>query len=114
MKLDSLHVQQVVLNLLENAADATLAGGAIRVEVRPTDEGAELCVEDEGQGIPEDVQGRMFEAFYTTKQDGTGLGLSIVRRVVDEHGGRIVCASLPGKGTRFCLTFPRRGPGLAE
>lgn len=114
MLLNGLHVQQVILNLLENAADATPADGVVRVELRATPEGAELLVSDEGAGMPPDVQARIFEAFYTTKSQGTGLGLSIVRRVVEEHGGRVECTTAPGRGTSFRLTFPRRGPACAE
>ncbi|HWG92521.1 MAG TPA: PAS domain S-box protein [Candidatus Thermoplasmatota archaeon] len=109
LPLQRLGVQQVVLNLIENAADAVRPqGGSVRVSTRATpDGGAQLVVEDDGPGIPEEVRGRMFEPLFTTKAHGTGLGLSIVRRIVEEHGGTIMCDSTLGKGTRFTVTFPR-------
>lgn len=100
-------LQQLTLNLLQNAADATTAGGRIRVTTR--DEGAFVVLEvsDEGTGIPDEVRVRMFEPLFTTKPTGTGLGLSIVRRIVDEHQARIHCESALGKGTTFRVEFPR-------
>ncbi|HWG92520.1 MAG TPA: HAMP domain-containing sensor histidine kinase, partial [Candidatus Thermoplasmatota archaeon] len=106
--LHRLGIQQVVLNLLDNAADAAAStGGNVRLLVGPTpDGGAQLVVEDDGPGIPEEVRGRMFEPLFTTKAHGTGLGLSIVRRIVEEHQASIRCDSTLGKGTRMTVTFP--------
>ena len=108
--VDRAQVQQVTLNLLQNAWEAArLAGGGARLAIRTRpspDGGATLVVEDEGPGIPQDVQERMWEPLYTTKPEGTGLGLSIVRRIVDDHGARIRCESRPGQGARFVVDFP--------
>jgi signal transduction histidine kinase len=106
VSLDRVQVQQVVLNLLENAYDAAPRGGRARVTTRATPQGAELVVEDSGPGIPAEVQARMFDPFFTTKKEGTGLGLSIVRRIAETHGAALRCESAPGKGTRFTLVFP--------
>lgn len=106
VELDRVQVQQVVLNLLENAHDACPPGSRARVVTRAGPEGVELVVEDSGPGIPPDVQARMFDPFFTTKPHGTGLGLSIVRRIVETHRATLRCESSPGKGTRFILAFP--------
>ena len=83
-------------------------GGTIRVVARR--EGASVCVEvqDDGSGIPPEVQERLFEPFFTTKQAGrgTGLGLSISRRIVTEHGGTIDVSSAPGQGTCVSVRLP--------
>lgn len=106
VRVDPTHLQQVVLNLLENAADASPAGGRVRLSTRAEAPWAVLTVEDEGPGIPSDVQARMFEPFYTTKPGGTGLGLAIVRRIVESSKGHLDVDSTPGKGTRFEVRFP--------
>jgi two-component system cell cycle sensor histidine kinase/response regulator CckA len=104
--LDAAQIQQVVLNLLTNAAEASPADAAILVSTRATPQGAELVVEDEGIGIPRDVMGRIYDAFFTTKQEGNGLGLAIVRRIVESHGGHVACDSEVGRGTRFSIRLP--------
>ena len=67
-----------------------------------------LAVSDNGTGIPEDVQHRIFESFFTTKEmgEGMGLGLAISLGIVEDYGGVIDVESSPGEGTRFRLTFP--------
>ncbi|HWH08920.1 MAG TPA: ATP-binding protein, partial [Candidatus Thermoplasmatota archaeon] len=108
LEIDVLQVQQVVLNLLQNAAEAMPHGGKVRVRTAPHREGGVLVIEDEGEGMTPEVRARMFEEFFTTKTTGTGLGLSIVRRIVEAHHGSIECESEPGKGTRFTIVFPER------
>lgn len=104
---DPAQVQQIVINLLQNAAEASGSGAAVTVLTRDApDEGVELVVEDRGRGIPPDLQARMFEAFVTTKPGGTGLGLAIVRRLAEIHGARIRVESEPGVGTTFAISFP--------
>ena len=66
----------------------------------------EISFQDTGKGIPEDLQPRIFEPFFSTKEEGIGLGLSIAQRIVEEHGGEIRLESRPGKGTVFYLTIP--------
>lgn len=106
VRLEPSRIQQVVLNLVENAVEASPPGRSVRIETRVSAEAAELVVTDEGSGIPQDVQARMWEPFYTTKEQGTGLGLSIVRRIVESHGGKISCQSAPGEGSTFIVSFP--------
>jgi CheY-like chemotaxis protein/anti-sigma regulatory factor (Ser/Thr protein kinase) len=110
--VDANQVHQVMVNLLTNAAHALgERGGQIAVRLRA--EGANgtgaavLEVEDDGCGMDETVQKRMFEPFYTTKAErGTGLGLAVVRSVVASCRGSIAVRSAPGAGTRFTLRFP--------
>lgn len=110
-----IHLQQVVLNLVLNSQQA-IAGArrAGRILLR-TCHGAEhvfLRVEDNGPGIPFELQSRIFEPFFTTKAIGigTGLGLSIVAGIVRQHGGDIRVASTPGSGATFTLQFPFSHP----
>lgn len=101
-------LSQVVLNLVKNAAEAIGAKpGRVTVRTRAIGDRAFIVVEDDGPGIPPEVQGRLFQAFFTTKEKGTGLGLNISKRIVEEHGGRLVLRSAPGAGTTFTLELPR-------
>jgi signal transduction histidine kinase len=101
---------QVFLNLLVNAAEAVEPGkGRITVRARRATggvEGVEVEVEDNGCGIPPDVQAKLFTPFYTTKQQGTGLGLTISQRIIADHGGSLRVRSAPGGGTTFTVTLP--------
>jgi len=110
-------LDQVFFNLLSNALDAMPDGGEISITLGDGAPG-EVLVEfsDEGDGIPENYRERVFLPFFTTKEygKGTGLGLSIVARIIHEHGGRIERESEAGVGTRFYMSFPRPGLGLAS
>jgi two-component system, NtrC family, sensor kinase len=103
-------LQQVVLNLLTNAMDATPAGGRVRVATRARTAPAavELEVTDTGRGIPAAQQKRIFEPFFSTKAGGhsSGLGLFISAQIVREHGGRIDVASDEGSGATFRVLLP--------
>ncbi|HEX2021793.1 MAG TPA: HAMP domain-containing sensor histidine kinase, partial [Candidatus Thermoplasmatota archaeon] len=105
-EVDPIALQQVVLNLLENAADASPPGATVALRVRPEGRGARLEVTDNGPGIPDDVKHRIFDPFFTTKEEGTGLGLSIVRRIAEAHGGRVACESGEGGPTTMTVVFP--------
>jgi PAS domain S-box-containing protein len=108
-------LQQVVLNLLINAADAVGSGGQITLETRSDDARVVLDVTDNGVGIGKDDLARIFDPFFTTKGrgKGSGLGLSISYGIVREHGGALEVESEPGEYTRFRVTFPRAGPAQA-
>lgn len=101
-------INQVLLNLVTNAAQAIEGSGKILIRTRAEGDHVTISVQDTGKGIPPDVIGRIFDPFFTTKPvgQGTGLGLSICFRIVQEHGGKIRVASVPGKGTRFLITLP--------
>jgi signal transduction histidine kinase len=102
---------QVTLNLLVNAIEAlpegSVARNAVTIRLRPEPGQVRLDVEDTGTGIPPEVLPRIFDPFYTTKEDGgTGLGLAISKRIVEEIGGTISVESAPGRGTRFTVRLP--------
>ncbi len=101
-------LQQVVLNLLTNALDATPPGGAIRVATRARGGEVEIEVADTGCGIPGPELKRVFDPFVTTKdpERGTGLGLFICAQIVHGHGGRIDVASEEGRGSAFRVLLP--------
>jgi signal transduction histidine kinase len=101
-------LNQVFLNLLMNACDAIERDGTIVIRTRPIPEGVRLEFEDDGPGIPEEVQSRIFDPFFTTKPVGvgTGLGLSLSHGIIERHGGRIMVSSRPGGGTIFTIELP--------
>ncbi len=112
-------VNQVILNLVTNAAQAMdKPNGRITVATRRVDDGAiAIVVEDNGRGIAPDVLPRIFDPFFTTKEvgKGTGLGLSIAYKIVEQHGGNIDVRSREGLGTTFTVTLLVEPPaGLAE
>lgn len=111
LPVDEGQIKQALFNLLRNARDAMPHGGAIRVSVRGTSEGATIIIEDEGVGIDADARSRLFEPFFTTKSHGTGLGLAITRQIVQAHGGRIDFSEREGRGTRVTLFLPRAREG---
>lgn len=106
---EPLQLQQIVLNLLENAATASPPGGRVWVSTAMQDRSVVLSVRDEGIGMVPEVRARVFEPFFTTREEGTGLGLAIVRRLVETHGGRIEVESEAGRGSTFRARFPITG-----
>jgi signal transduction histidine kinase len=108
-------VNQVVMNLLSNAIQASKENGTVHVRTRRADTNGDAVVievEDHGTGIPAKIRDRIFDPFFTTKPpgEGTGLGLSISYGIVHDHGGRIDVHSEEGQGTRFTVTLPTRQP----
>jgi two-component system sensor histidine kinase HupT/HoxJ len=106
------HIQQVVMNLVQNAVDALegQAGGEIRLTVRPEGPRAVLTVADNGPGVPEALRPSIFDPFFTTKAvgRGTGLGLSISHKIAEEHGGTLALCDA-GPGACFRLDLPMAG-----
>ncbi len=107
-------INQVILNLLSNAAQATRDGdGTITVRTALRD-AAHVVVEvtDNGSGIPADVLPKIFDPFFTTKAvgKGTGLGLSVSYKIIENHGGKLEVQSKPGTGTRFTIVLPINPP----
>lgn len=116
--LDFHQIQQVLLNLVNNAEQAILereGGGRIAVSTRNAGSMLELRVSDDGPGIPEGVRERIFEPFFTTKVEGkgTGLGLPLCFGIVAEHGGTLEVESEVGKGTTFVVRLPLATPPSA-
>ncbi|MGM0576774.1 MAG: sensor histidine kinase [Myxococcota bacterium] len=107
LRVDPRRLNQVLLNLLRNAAEATEEDDAVHVTLCRDGDSAILTVRDEGLGIPPEVADRVFEEFFSTKgEDGLGLGLALCRRIVRHHGGEISCRSAPGEGTTFVIDLP--------
>ncbi len=111
-------LNQVFLNLVNNAAQAIEAGqGVITLTTRQPDaEHVAVDVEDNGKGIPPEVLPKIFDPFFTTKDvgKGTGLGLSIVYKIVQQHGGTLSVNSTVGVGTRFTVVLPLTPPELEQ
>ncbi|MDY6990507.1 MAG: ATP-binding protein [Thermodesulfobacteriota bacterium] len=109
--VDPEQLKEVLVNLLINACEAMGKGG--KIVISEQDEVVErrghvaiIGVSDNGPGIPEAIQGRLFEPFFSVKEEGTGLGLSIAARIVEEHGGWLNLKSQEGKGATFKITLP--------
>jgi two-component system NtrC family sensor kinase len=109
---DQSQLQQVFLNIINNAIDAIGKDGEITINTRMTNKNNEICIEihDNGPGMPKDVLQKIFDPFFTTKEvgKGTGLGLSISYSIIEKLGGRIMVASEEGQGTTFTIYLPVR------
>ncbi|MCP3101133.1 ATP-binding protein [Myxococcus sp. K15C18031901] len=105
---DSQRLEQVLVNLLTNAVDASPEGARVELEAEAVDGNIHLRVLDRGHGIPGELTQRVFEPFFTTKQpgEGTGLGLALVAGIVREHGGAIQMDNRPGGGTSVTVSLP--------
>ncbi|RJR43672.1 MAG: histidine kinase [Desulfobacteraceae bacterium] len=110
---DPERLKEVFVNLLENACEAMVQGGNIVIQEEAVNRSAKAIaavvrVSDDGPGIQEAVRKRIFEPFFSTREEGTGLGLSIARRIVREHGGTLDLAPQKSVGTTFILTLPTK------
>jgi len=114
---DPTRVGHVFANLLNNALKYTRPGGHVRVVARGVGGVAEFSVSDDGEGIPRQFLGRVFEKFFRAPgqpgDSGTGLGLAIVKDIIEAHGGRVSVESEPGRGTTFRFTLPVAPPVTA-
>jgi two-component system sensor histidine kinase FlrB len=108
---DRQAISGALINLLENALQASRAGGMVSLSV--AGEGSPFVafrVDDTGAGIPEAARDRLFEPFFTTRGEGSGLGLAIVRQVAEVHGGWVEWSQRPEGGSRFTLFLPMSSP----
>jgi len=111
---DRRQMQQVFMNLIQNAVDAIQQDGKIEIYVNPiNNQDLEIIVQDNGPGIAEEIRSNIFNLYFTTKAKGTGIGLSIVQRVILEHGGIIAVESNKSSGTNFIIEMPIRIKGKA-
>ena len=103
------HLSEILVNLLHNAREALGQKGNVFVNAGcRRDYAIEISVRDDGPGVPPDKTGRIFEAYYTTKEKGTGLGLAIVKHNVELYGGTVRLESKSGQGATFILFFPAK------
>jgi signal transduction histidine kinase len=103
---DESLLSQVIVNLVLNAADAMPNGGTLTIRSRVQDGGITIDFEDTGVGISKEVIGRIFDPFFSTKEQGTGLGLAVSYNIVRKLNGSITAESEPGKGSRFVISLP--------
>ena len=103
---DPNQLHQVIINLLQNAADAMPDGGVIKVDCSSAPATVSIGITDNGFGIPGDDVRHLFEPFWTTKPAGTGLGLAISYRIIEAHGGTLSVESPPDGGCRFIISLP--------
>ncbi len=109
-RFDEGKMKRVVANLARNACEAMAPGGTFTWEVRRIEDDLVFRFSDTGPGIPEEMEGRLFQSFATHgKQAGTGLGLAIVHKIVQEHGGKISYETKEGEGTTFTVSLPLAG-----
>jgi two-component system NtrC family sensor kinase len=105
-------LQQAFLNLALNACQAMPSGGRLRIAANTRGRGrVEVVFEDSGVGIPPEQLGRIFDLYFTTKDQGSGIGLSMVYRTVQLHDGDIEVQSVPGRGTTFRVTLRQAKDG---
>jgi signal transduction histidine kinase len=130
---DHGQIDQLVMNLAINAAEAMPNGGRLKIATKTASLDDEYCkrhhglkpgiyvmlsVSDTGRGMDKETLARIFDPFFSTKQrgstKGTGLGLSVVQGIAQQHGGHVTCESEPGKGTEFRIYFPAIEEPLAD
>jgi signal transduction histidine kinase len=111
---DVEQLKEVVVNLMVNACEAMTGGGSIVIEEKAETHprmgpSAVIRVSDNGPGIPAHLRDKIFQPFFSTKEEGTGLGLSIAQRIITEHGGCLEMESTEGRGTSFSIILPVPG-----
>jgi len=109
--LDATQIKQVLVNLIQNARQAMGREGTLTLATERVGDWAVLSVSDTGGGIPPGILDRMWEPFFTTRTHGSGLGLALVRRVVEDHGGRVEVETRVGEGTTFRIFLPIHAEG---
>lgn len=117
VEVDRIQIEQVILNLVRNALEATPAGPppepALTIRTERENGCVAVAVSDQGEGLTAEQVDRVFEPFFTTKRAGLGMGLAISRSIIRGHGGRITAMANPGRGATFRFTLPIAGGGNA-
>jgi signal transduction histidine kinase len=106
VKVDTDFMKQAILNVILNGVQAMPRGGVLNVSSRREDEMVVTGIRDQGDGIPPEVQEKMFELYFTTKKNGSGIGLAQTYQVMQWHYGSVDFESIAGRGTTFTLRVP--------
>ena len=107
LEVDQDQLKQAFYNIIKNASEAMKQGGLLKIRTAADPQWISITFADTGGGMSQEAMARVFEPYFTTKQNGSGLGLMITQRIVRAHGGEIVLESDPGKGLRFTIRLPR-------
>ncbi len=113
-RVDADLVEQALLNIVINGAQAMASGGLLEVRLSEDTRWASILVRDQGEGIPDDIRPRIFDLYFTTKKEGSGIGLAMTWRIVQMHHGQIDVESKPGSGTTFILRLPLVSAGSGQ
>jgi signal transduction histidine kinase len=106
ISVDPEQMTQALLNVLQNAEEATPIGGIIQVSAAKSQGGVRFTITDSGEGIPASALGKVFNLYFSTKPDGNGLGLPIAQQIVAQHGGTMDIRSAEGMGTTVVIEAP--------
>lgn len=106
VRIDADLVQQALLNVLLNGAQAMANGGELKVELRQLGQEVQLRIRDQGCGIPPEILDRIFNLYFTTKREGSGIGLAMTYRILQLHNGSVQVESVLDQGTQFTLRIP--------
>jgi two-component system sensor histidine kinase HydH len=106
VRADPRKVQQILVNLLQNAIEASPEGGAIELRLTASEAGVQVTIADAGPGLAPGLRGRAFERGMTTKPKGSGIGLEVARGLARQHGGDVTLESPAGRGCEATLALP--------
>ena len=104
--IDRGQFRQLLINLIKNAEDAMPSGGSLEIALMGIKDNFLLLVKDTGYGIPQELTRRIFDPYFTTKDNGTGLGLALVQYIANAHDGWVDVESQKGTGSTFILSIP--------
>jgi len=107
IKLDPELLKQSLINLIQNALDAAEKEGIVELDYNLNNNQLVIEVNDNGPGIPDELKKKIFDLYFTTKNEGTGIGLSVAQKIISEHNGTIEVFSEAGKSTKFKITLPQ-------
>jgi signal transduction histidine kinase len=107
LTVDSTMIRRILVNLIQNGVQAMPSGGELTIKVTSKQNQITIDVQDTGDGIPKEVQDKLFTPLTTTKAKGQGFGLPVVKRMTEVMGGKITFESEAGKGTKFTLLFQK-------
>ena len=106
LQADPNQLNQVLVNLIKNAMEATESGDRITLSTGSGDGQVWFSIQDNGKGMSPEVQEKVFHPFFTTKEKGTGLGLAVIHKIITDHNGTIALETVPGEGSTFTIRLP--------